>query len=45
VGQPRSDQSAAELVLSPFSSSQKSGMALASHTAANRVLALMQEGI
>ena len=44
VGQPRAGQSAAEFVLTPFSATHKSGMALASHNAANRVLALMKEG-
>jgi PTH1 family peptidyl-tRNA hydrolase len=44
VGQPRLGQSSADFVLSPFSASQKTGIALASHTAADRVLALMREG-
>ena len=44
VGRPSREVSAADFVLSPFSATQKTGMALASQMAADRVLALMREG-
>jgi aminoacyl-tRNA hydrolase len=44
VGQALAGQSAADFVLTPFSAPQKIDMTHASHTAADRVLALMREG-
>lgn len=44
VGQAHAGLSAGDFVLTPFSAPQKTGMAQASHTAADRVLALMREG-
>jgi len=44
VGSTNTDQLAADFVLSPFSATQKTGMTQASHTAADRVLALVREG-
>jgi aminoacyl-tRNA hydrolase len=44
VGQAHAGQSGADFVLTPFSAPQKIGMTQASHTAADRVLALMREG-
>jgi peptidyl-tRNA hydrolase len=44
VGSASKGQLAADFVLSPFSATQKTGMTQASHTAADRVLALVREG-
>jgi PTH1 family peptidyl-tRNA hydrolase len=44
VGQAHAGQSGGDFVLTPFSAPQKIGMTQASHTAADRVLALMREG-